>query len=502
MSNSTKKLSFWEKAGYGCGDLGSVLFWQTIMVYLLYFYTDVFGLSAAVAGVMFFVSRVLDALFDVVIGMTADRTESRWGKFRPYILFGAVPLAIAAVAAFTAPDFGGTGKIIYAYVTFLLFMFLYSTVNIPYTSLLGVISGDPVDRTSASSFKFVGAYLAGIIVSATALPFAKMFGKGTTEVEIAQTGWHTTMMIYASAAVLFFVITFLSTKERIKPIAKEKTDVKRDLKDIVQNVPWLMLFAITILFILFNCIRLNVTTHYFKYYVGEQAVPWLTSFLNFGREFIANPVLGIFGKEKLAMLNTGETFGFEVLASTFNTVGQALSLVGVLLIPWWAKTFGRKRGTIILLVAAIICTGSFIFFRPENIFLILFFQAIGSITGGPISALLWVMYADTADYAEWKTGRRATGLIFSASIMSNKLGWAFGSMIAAFILASTGFVANVTQNAGTLFGLKAMMSIIPIIAGLAALVILLFFYKLDEKTMKTVQAELEQRRIDSGVVEA
>jgi len=247
---------------------------------------------------------------------------------------------------------------------------------------------------------------------------------------------------------------------------------------------------------------LNVTTHYFKYYVGEQAVPWLTSFLNFGREFIANPVLGIFGKEKLAMLNTGETFGFEVLASTFNTVGQALSLVGVLLIPWWAKTFGRKRGTIILLVAAIICTGSFIFFRPENIFLILFFQAIGSITGGPISALLWVMYADTADYAEWKTGRRATGLIFSASIMSNKLGWAFGSMIAAFILASTGFVANVTQNAGTLFGLKAMMSIIPIIAGLAALVILLFFYKLDEKTMKTVQAELEQRRIDSGVAEA
>jgi len=502
MSNEAKKLTFWEKAGYGCGDLGSVLFWQTIMVYLLYFYTDVFGLTAAVAGVMFFVSRVADALFDVVIGMTADRTESRWGKFRPYILFGAVPLAIAAIAAFSAPDFGGTGKIIYAYVTFLLFMFLYSTVNIPYTSLLGVISSDPVDRTSASSFKFVGAYLAGIIVSATALPFAKMFGKGNNEIEIAQTGWQTTMTIYAAAAVLFFIITFLSTRERIKPIAKEKTDVKRDLKDIVQNVPWIMLFVVTILFILFNCIRLNVTTHYFKYYVGEQAVPWLTSILNFGREYIANPIMSLFGKEKLVMLNSGETFGFEALASTFNTLGQALSLVGVLLIPWWAKTFGRRKGTIILLVTAIICTGSFIFFSPENIFLILFFQAIGSITGGPISALLWVMYADTADYAEWKTGRRATGLIFSASIMSNKLGWAFGSMIAAFILSSTGFVANVTQNAGTLFGLKAMMSIIPIIAGVAALAILIFFYRLDEKTMKTVQADLSQRRIDSGVSES
>lgn len=499
MTNNTHKLSFREKLGYGCGDLGSVLFWQTIMVYLLYFYTDVFGLTAAVAGVMFFVSRVLDAFFDVVIGMTADRTETRWGKFRPYILFGAVPLAIAAIAAFSAPDFGGTGKIIYAYVTFLLFMFLYSTVNIPYTSLLGVISSDPVDRTSASSFKFVGAYLAGIIVSATALPFAKMFGKGSNDIEIAQSGWQTTMTIYAAAAVLFFIITFLSTKERIKPIAKEKTDVKRDLKDIIHNVPWIMLFIITILFILFNCIRLNVTTHYFKYYVGEQAVPWLTSILNFGREYFVNPIISLFGKEKLIMLNPGETFGFEVLASTFNTVGQTLSLVGVLLIPWWAKTFGRKNGTLILLVAAIIFTGSFIFFKPENIFLILFFQAVGSITGGPISALLWVMYADTADYSEWKTGRRATGLIFSASIMSNKLGWAFGSMIAAFILASTGFIANVSQNIGTLYGLKAMMSVIPVIAGVVALVILIFFYKLDEKTMKKVQADLNQRRIDSGV---
>jgi glycoside/pentoside/hexuronide:cation symporter, GPH family len=494
MNTTTHKLLIREKIGYGFGDLGSVLFWQTIMVYLLYFYTDVFGLTAAVAGVMFFVSRVLDALFDVVIGMTADRTETRWGKFRPYILFGAVPLAVAAVAAFTAPDFGGTGKIIYAYVTFLLFMFLYSTVNIPYTSLLGVISSDPVERTSASSFKFVGAYLAGIIVSATALPFAKMFGKGTTDIEIAQSGWHNTMMIYGVAAVLFFIITFLSTKERIKPIAKEKTDVKRDLKDIIHNVPWIMLFAITILFILFNCIRLNVTTHYFKYYVGEQAVPWLTGILNFGRAHILNPIYSLFGKTPLALLNPAETFGFEVLASTFNTVGQALSLLGVLMIPWFSRTFGLRRGAIILLIMAIVCTGSFIFFKPENIFLILFFQAIGSVTGGPISALLWVMYADTADYSEWKTGRRATGLIFSASIMSNKLGWAFGSMIAAFILASTGFVANITQNIETLNGLRAMMSVIPIIAGVAALTILVFFYKLDEPKMKKVKEDLEERR--------
>jgi len=178
MSTQNGKLSFGEKAGYAFGDLGSVLFWQTIMVYLLYFYTDVFGLTAIAAGIMFGISRVLDAIFDVVIGMTADRTQSRWGKFRPYILFGAAPLCIMAILAFTTPSFGEGAKLAYAYITFILFMFLYSTVNIPYTALLGVISGDPVERTSAASFKFVGAYLAGIIVSATALPFAAYFGQG------------------------------------------------------------------------------------------------------------------------------------------------------------------------------------------------------------------------------------------------------------------------------------------------------------------------------------
>jgi GPH family glycoside/pentoside/hexuronide:cation symporter len=232
MINSIQKLLLKEKIGYGFGDLASVLFWQTIMVYLLFFYTDVFGLTAAAAGIMFFVSRILDAFFDVAIGMTADRTKSRWGKFRPFILWGAAPLAISAILAFTTPGFGETGKIIYAYVTFIFFMFMYSTVNIPYTALLGVISSDPVERTSVSSFKFVGAFSAGFIVSATALPFAKYFGNGSQE-----KGWQLTMVIYGILAVIFFLVTFLSTHERIQPIAKEKTSIKNDLKDLFQNTP-------------------------------------------------------------------------------------------------------------------------------------------------------------------------------------------------------------------------------------------------------------------------
>jgi GPH family glycoside/pentoside/hexuronide:cation symporter len=462
MSNEIQKLPLREKIGYGFGDLASVLFWQTIMVYLLFFYTDVFGLTAKAAGWMFFVSRISDAIFDVVIGMTADRTKSRWGKFRPYILWGAVPLAVSAVLAFSTPNFADTGKLIYAYITFISFMFLYSTVNIPYTALLGVISGDPVERADAATSKFIGAFTAGIIVSATALPLAKYFGEGNDA-----KGWHLTMMIYAVAAVVFLLVTFLSTNERVQPIAKEKTNVGRDLEDIIQNAPWISLFIVTILFILFVCIRMNVTTHYFKYYVGEQEV-------------------SLFGKT--------HKYGFEVLASAFNTVGQVLSLIGVALVPFFARFLGRKKAAIVLFVTALVCTGSFYFFKPENLMLIFIFQAIGSLAGGPISALLWIMYADTADYSEWKTGRRATGLVFSASIMSNKLGWAFGSMIAAFILDKTGFVANVVQNINVLNGLKEMMSVIPVAVGVVALVILMFFYKLDEGTMAKIKAELDERR--------
>jgi GPH family glycoside/pentoside/hexuronide:cation symporter len=329
--------------------------------------------------------------------------------------------------------------------------------------MLGVISGDPVERTSASSFKFIGAYVGGFIVSATALPLARYFGHDGAD---PQKGWHMTLMIYGVAAVILFLITFVSTHERITPIAKEKTSISRDLRDLNQNTPWKLLFAATILFILFVCIRLSVTTHYFKYYIGEQEV---------------------------TLFGTTHKYGFEVLASAFNTIGQAMAILGVILVPWFAKVCGRKNALIILFVTALICTGAFYFLKPENLVLIFIFQTIGSLTGGPISALLWVLYADTADYSEWKTGRRATGLVFSASIMSNKIGWTVGSVIAGMILAGTGFVANVEQNLDVQNGLKAMMSVIPVAIGLVSLVILLF-YKLDEPTMAKIKADLDERR--------
>jgi GPH family glycoside/pentoside/hexuronide:cation symporter len=425
--------------------------------------------------------------------MTADRTKSRWGKFRPYLLWGAIPLAVAAVLAFSTPTFGPPWKLIYAYVTFILFMFMYSFINIPYTSLLGVISGDPVERTSASSFKFIGAYIGGFIVSATALPFVEHFGQGS-----AQKGWQMTLAIYGVAAVILFLITFISTRERIQPIAKEKTSIKNDLKDLSKNVPWVLLFAVTILFILFVCIRLSVTTHYFKYYIGEQTSPLLAQVFNFLLKYLVNPIYSIIGKPAIALFEGTHKFGFATLTSAFNTIGQGCAILGVILVPWFAKLCGRKIALVILFVVALICTGAFYFLKPENLPAIFLFQTVGSLTGGPISALLWVLYADTADYSEWKTGRRATGLVFSASIMSNKLGWTIGSVIAGLILGMTGYIPDVIQNINVQNGLKAMMSVIPVAAGAVALIILMFFYKLDETTMAKIKTDLEERRNASG----
>ena len=326
-------------------------------------------------------------------------------------------------------------------------------------------------------------------VALTVLPFAAHFGQGN-----AAKGWHTTMTIYAIAAVILFLITFLSTRERITPIAKEKTSIANDLKDLSKNKPWMLLFAATILFILFVCIRLSVTTHYFKYYVGEQASPLLAHVFDFFLKYIINPLYGIFGRPEIALFEETHKFGFEVLTSAFNTIGQGLSLVGVLLVPWFAKLCGRKSATVILFIVALVCTGAFYFLKPTDLVWIFAFQSVGSLAGGPISALLWVLYADTADYSEWKTGRRATGLVFSASIMSTKLGWALGSWLTGKILDATGYVANVVQNVDVLNGLKAMMSIIPVSIGVVALLILMFLYKLDEPAMKKVKADLDERR--------
>ena len=454
---------FGEKICYGFGDLASVLYWQTFMVYLTYFYTDVFGLAALAAGTMLALSRSADAFFDPIMGMIADRTKTRWGKFRPYLLWLCIPFAIAGVLTFTTPGFSDHGKLIWAWVTYNVLMLLYTAINIPYTAMLGVVSPDSNDRTTMSSIKFIGAYAAGMIVSATLLPMASTFGHGNE-----QRGWQLSFVVIGFAAVVFFLITFFNTKERVLPPKAQKTSIGRDLIDLVTNGPWLVLLAATITFILFVAVRSSVTTHYFKYFVGTQSV-----------------TIPFFGGPR--------TYNFEWLVSAFNTSGQLASLLGVVLVPFYARIVGRKAAFVSMFLVAIVSTGAFYFLRPDQVALLFGLNLIGSITGGPMSALLWAMYADTADYAEWKKGRRATGLVFSASIFSQKQGWAIGAGVALVLMSSVGFHANVEQTPETLHGLRLLFGLVPAAIGVLSVIILLF-YPLNEKRMKTIGDELKARR--------
>jgi len=467
-----QKLRITERFSYGFGDFASCLYWQTISVYLAIFYTDIFGISALAAGTMLGLSRSFDAVFDVVIGMLADRTNSRWGKFRPYLLYTCVPMAVIGVLTFTVPDFNEKGKLIWAYATFNALMIIYTTINIPYTAMLGVITPNPKERTALSSIKFVGAFAGGIVISATLLPMAKVGGwLGATT---AKQGWQMSFIIIGVAAVISFLIVFFNTKERVLPPKGQKTSVLKDLGDLVTNRPWLVLLATTITFIFFVALRGNATAHYFKYFVGTQTIT-LPSFLP-------------------ASIAGTQTWGWETLVSVFNTSNQLLSLLGAILVPFFARKVGNKPAFIILFIVAITATAAFYILKPDQLWMIYLVNAVGSITGGPLSALLWAMYADTADYAEWKTGRRATGLIFSASIFSQKFGWGWGGGLSLIMLNGVGFIANQVQTPSALHGLVQLMSIFPALFGLLAIFIFLVFYPLNETKMAQIATDLKSRR--------
>jgi glycoside/pentoside/hexuronide:cation symporter, GPH family len=462
MQTAGSILSFREKVAYGFGDLASVLYWQTFMLYLTFFYTDVFVIPASVAATMFLVTRIFDGINDPIMGMIADRTTTRWGKFRPYLLWLAIPFAVSGVLVFTTPAFGETGKIIWAYSTFILVMALYTAINIPYTALMGVISPHSQDRTAVSSLKFIFAFAAGIIVSATLLPMTKVLGGGNE-----QLGWQYSFIIYGFAAVCFFFITFKGTRERVAPPPAQKSSVKQDLYELFTNKPWLILLATTLTFVLFIAIRSSVTAHYFKYFIDEQTL-------------------------SLPFLGTKE-YSFEELVSAYNTIGQFSSLLGVVIVLWVSKMMGKKKTFVLFFIISIASTGLAYLLTANQLDILFLLQITGSLTGGPLSVLMWAMYADTADYGEWKRGRRATGLVFSASTMSQKFGWAIAAFISLNLMAGVGFQPNIAQTPESLKGLVMLFSIIPASIGFLSLLIYLT-YPLNEKKVKEMTDGLERRR--------
>lgn len=467
-TTTTEKVPFPEKLAYGCGDFASCLFWRTFMVYLPIFYTDVFGITAAALGTMLLFSRIWDGVNDPIIGMLADRTESRFGKFRPYLIYGCVPFAIFGVLTFTTPDLSTSGKLIWAYITYNGLMMLYTTVNIPYTAMLGVMTTTAAERTQLSSVKFVFAFAAGIVVSATCLPLVDTLGGGN-----AQRGWQLTFVVYGIVAVIFFLITGFFTRERIKPAPEKNPSISRDIRFVLANKAWVLLTATTLTWILFVGLRSSVSAHYFKYYIYNGSPDTPLSFL--GRDFTLTGLL-----------------------SAFNTVGQSASVAGVLMTSFLASRFAKRPLFIILFIISILCTASYYFLPAGELGAIFAIEVLGNLAGAPLPVLLWAMYADTADYGEWKNGRRTTALVFSASLMSQKIGWALAAFFALHLMSFSGFQANIVPTVEVQNSIVQLMSIIPALLGVVSIIIFLF-YPLTDKRVNEMNAELAARREKSGV---
>jgi GPH family glycoside/pentoside/hexuronide:cation symporter len=463
-----EKLPLREKLAYGCGDFASCLYWRTFMVFLPIFYTDVFGITAAALGTMLLVSRIWDGINDPIIGMLADRTESRFGKFRPYIIYGCVPFAILGVLTFTTPDFSMSGKLIWAYLTYNGLMMLYTTVNIPYTAMLGVMTTTATERTQLSSMKFVFAFAAGIVVSATLLPLVDALGQGNP-----QRGWQLAFVVYGIVAVGFFLVTGFGTRERIKPVPDKNTSVFRDLKYVFTNKAWLLLTATTLTWILFIGMRSSVSAHYFKYYIYNGSPDTSLPFL-------------------------GYNFTLTGLLSAFTTLGQSASVAGVLLTSFLSVRYAKRPLFLALFSISILCTASYYFLEPGQLGAMFVIEVLGNLSGAPLPVLLWAMYADTADYGEWQSGRRTTALVFSASTMSQKIGWALAAFVALHLMSFAGFEANVVPTEKVKDSIVLLMSLMPALLGVCSMAIFLF-YPLTDKRVNEINEELKARRLKAGI---
>ena len=449
-----------EKIGYGFGDMASSMFWKLFGSYLMIFYTDVFGMPAAVVGTMFLITRVWDSAFDPIIGVIADRTQSRWGKFRPYLLYLAVPFAVIGVLTFTTPDFSDGGKVIYAYLTYSLMMMVYSAINVPYASLLGVMSAEPKDRNTLSTYRMTFAYIGSFIALLLFMPMVNQFSKGHGE----QHGWMMSVIVIAVLCVLLFYGCFAWTTERVRPIKERQNSLKGDLHDLLHNRPWWILLGAGVAALVFNSIRDGATVYYFKYYVIEE-------------EYASVSLFGI-------------SF---VLSGLYLAVGQAANIVGVVLAAPLSNRIGKKKTYMWAMSIATVLSVIFYWFDKEQLMLMFIFQVLISICAGSIFPLLWSMYADCADYSELKTGNRATGLIFSSSSMSQKFGWAIGSAVTGWLLAFFGFEANAVQSEEAIHGIRMFLSWLPAM-GTVLSVIFISMYPLSEKEMGKITNQLNDKR--------
>jgi glycoside/pentoside/hexuronide:cation symporter, GPH family len=485
----SQKLSVKEKIGYGFGDGAANFVFQTMLIFQLPFYTDVFGITATAAGVLLLVGRFWDAAFDPFMGVIADRTETRWGKFRPWVLWSAVPFAVIFVLAFTTPHFGGAGKIIYAYITYILLMTVYSVNNTPYSALNGVITGDVNERTSLSSFRFFFSMAVALIVQGFTLPLVDKFGVGDV-----QKGWTMTIGVFAVVCIIFFVITFLSVKERIKPDPKQKSSPKKDLLGLVKTGPWIAMFITTVFVFVTLAMWGSGMFYYFTYYADKSALYNFLQSLGLGKTESGTGglwygFLNTFGLIVGKDASNVTSVGF----SLFNMAGMVMNIIGVMLSTMLAKRFGKKAVFTIGLFFTAVFTALFIVLPADAIGATFILNILKSLSYGPTIPLLWAMMADVADYSEWKTNRRTTGLVFAGIVFGLKAGLGVGGAICGWILSAYDYVPNMVQTEHALFGIRMASSIYPALTFFAGVVAILF-YNISKKLNLQIQDELAERR--------
>ena len=481
-----------EKVGYGLGDCSANLVFQMMMIYQTKFYTDVFGLEGAIAGTVMLVARIVDAFVDPTVGILSDRTQTRWGKYRPWVLWTALPFMVFYVLAFYNPGIEEKGLVaVYATISYTLLMTMYSFNNTPYSSLGGVMSSDIKERTSITSVRFVFSTIAQFVVQGLTLPLVSKFSDGGDKAH----GWLCTISLFAAVGFIFLLIVFFSARERITPPANQKNDTRQDIKDVSSSVPWRAMFILTLFVFITLAMWGSAMNYYFENYVDKVA---LFAFLDNIGLVAAEPgnsvgyhVLNAFG-----LIVTSPDKAYEVGFGVFNMVGALVQFFGVIFLSeFLANKYGKKRTFIVCLSLTAVFTALFYFPAKDNVGMMFVLNFLKSLAYAPTVPLLWAMIADVADHSEYIHYRRATGFVFSGVVFALKAGLGIGGAVLGFLLSGFGYASGsgAVQSDTAVHGIILSSSLIPAAFFLVG-VVALFFYPISKEYNEKMQAELSERR--------
>jgi Na+/melibiose symporter-like transporter len=502
MTAEPQPLSVTEKVGYSLGDAAANFVFMTMVLFQANFYPDVMGIAVGAAGWILLVPRLWDAFFDPVMGIAADRTRTRWGRFRPWILATALPWGIVMYLAYRTPvGWSATAIIAYAFITNMLLMTLYSANNMPYAALGGVMTGDSYERTSLNAYRFVAVNLAQLVVTGFTLPlvakFAARYGEGETA---RATGWEITMGIWAVVCVVFFLITFATTRERLTPVNSHTSSLKQDFADLFKNGPWIVMATMTLVHFAIISLRGGAFYNYYHYFADPTAMfDWLA-----GLGLAAPPVAegqaasgGIL--EFLGWIAHGERPNLagsnvaDVAQSVIGVIEKVVFIVMILLSPMLTARFGKKALAVAGFALMTIVSALWYIPEPNQVWWMVGLTVLGGIAYGPTIPVLWSMFADVADYSEWQNGRSVTGIVFATICFALKAGLSLGSFLMLQLLQSYGYVANQQQTSEALHGIRLTSSVYPTVLFVIC-TLLLVAYKINKRLTTQIADELAARR--------